>query len=81
MTETVSQFKARVERRSRALPRVQKGGLTFNAMAYAQDGASASQIKWVWGGIAGSEIDPFSDDSRTAAFIAAAVQAGVLKEG
>lgn len=82
MVEAVSEFKARVARLRERNPEWRDGQAHFNAMGYPSLGASPKQAKWAWGsGIAASEIDPFTDDTRIPAFLAAAVEAGVLREG
>lgn len=79
MTETVSEFKARVAAMMQAEPKVRVGQQHWYA---TQDdwGGSPEQEAWGWR-IKGTCCDPFGDDSRIHAFLAAAVAAGVLREG
>ena len=87
MTETVSEFKARVARLRAECPAWREGQAHFNAMAVAEFGPSSDQIQFceivLDAAPRGSScpIDPYHNDANIAAFLAAAVEAGVLREG
>lgn len=80
MTETVSQFKERVAQLRDECPAWRHGQTVFNAMAFMHLGASDEQAVFAEQH-RGWKLDPYSDDSMIDAFLAAAVAAGVLKEG
>ena len=87
MTETVSEFKARVARLRERHPEWREGQACMSAMALCRLGATGRQRRfadrvfdYTLRGI-GSNIDPFHNDANIPAFIAAAVSAGVLMEG
>lgn len=79
MTETVSQFKERVAK-LRSSYAWRDGRAHYNA-ARRGFGGSQDQDAWLYDEVDnnGSERDPYYDDSRIGAFIAAAVAAGVLR--
>ena len=80
MTETVSEFKARVARWRKRYFAEREGTAVFLAMAAETYGATLEQARFA-GRLSGSEIDPFHNDANIPAFLAAAVEAGVLREG
>lgn len=72
MTETVSQFKERCKQL-----KVRKGIAYYNTMRFSDDPAQA-----LWAcKIIHSRIDSSREDRRIPAFLAAAVAAGVLRDG
>jgi len=72
VTETVSQFRQRCKQL-----KCRKGIAYYNTMRLSDDPAQA-----LWAcKIIHSRIDPSRDDRRIPAFLAAAVAAGVLREG
>ena len=79
MTETVSQFKERVARLRERNPEWRDEQAYFNALGYPSLGSSVAQVKWAWKLDFASGAEPFFDDSRIDAFLAAAVAAGVLR--
>lgn len=79
MTETVSQFKARVAQLRDECPALRHGQTVFNAAAFMHLGATDEQAAFAEQH-RGRLLDPYHDDSRIEAFIAAAVAAGVLRE-
>ena len=81
MTETVSQFRQRVAQLRDECPKWRHGQTVFNAMGYPSLGSSVAQVKWAWKLDFASGAEPFFDDSQISAFLAAAVAAGVLREG
>jgi hypothetical protein len=78
-TETVTAFLARVDRVQPDYPLWRRGQVVYNCMWYEGFGATGEQADFVRFVEAGID-DPFYDDSRISAFIAAAVKAGVLRE-
>jgi len=87
MTETVSEFRARVARLLERHPEWREGQAYMSAMALCRLGATVRQrrfadrvFEYVLRGIGGN-IDPFHNDANIPAFLAAAVEAGVLREG
>lgn len=80
--ETVSEFKARVQRVRERYPQWLEGTAVWNAMGshFMASDVLGSPEQAVWARrIAGGDDDPFHDNRRIPAFIAAAVKAGVLR--
>lgn len=77
MTETVSQFKARVATLAFEFPACRDGQNVFEAMVYEGFGASDEQVLFAEQH-RGRSLDPYHDDRRIDDFLAAAVAAGVL---
>ena len=79
MTESVSEFMARVASMMQAEPKVRAGQQHWYA-TQGDWGGSLAQEAWGWR-IKGTCCDPFHNDANIPAFLAAAVEAGVLREG
>ena len=75
--ETVTAFLARVDRVS-ALERCSRGYACYQAMVYYCHGAKDAQWEFV---NSHPHIDVVGRDENIPAFLAAAVKAGVLREG
>jgi len=78
--ETVTAFLARVEAGVAAKPGLRRGQVAWNRMGFMLYGATQEQVSFALN-VAVGELDPFHDDARLPAFLAAAVKAGVLREG
>jgi hypothetical protein len=78
--ETVTAFLARVEGIKAGAPTLRHGQAVHTAAAFTAFGATEEQTEFCRRDVVAGSLDPYYDDSRVDAFLAAAVAAGVLRE-